>query len=226
MGVKYAKQCGIPGDDLATPVDAVYYSAPLDKQPEKLQEFAWALHGRNLNIIMFRVIPQDDRYREIVGKLHPAICYLPDEKKLWLKKQNPNVEQWANTIDQNTGKKVVWDDEFHFSSGGCWCGPDQLQFRFAREMYMRLLRGFNALHAKGYTIKKIYKIAVIGSRKTDEDTMSEGRYLFFLTNRPLRIGGKSMRSLTVFVIVSLFKTLPSPVSVWNTTWLVSGGVSC
>lgn len=25
------------------------------------------------------------------------------------------------------------DYTIHFSSGGCWCGPDQLQFRFARQ---------------------------------------------------------------------------------------------
>ncbi|VFR14869.1 hypothetical protein SPFM20_00191 [Salmonella phage SPFM20] len=195
MGVKYAKQCGIPCYHLATPVDAVYYSAPLDKQGNPLQEFAWALHGRNLNIIMGDEIPQDDRYREIVGKLHPAPENLPDEKKLWLKKQNPNVEFRVNTIDQNTGKKVVWDDEFICYSGGCWCGPDQLQFRFARQWAMRLLRGFNALHAKDYTIHFSYKIAVIGSRKTDEDTMSEMYIYFFLTNRPLRIGGKSMKKI-------------------------------
>ncbi|VFR12568.1 hypothetical protein SPFM10_00192 [Salmonella phage SPFM10] len=107
MGVKYAKQNIIMGDDLATPVDAVYYSAPLHPAPEKLQEFAWALHGRNLPNVEFRVIPQDDRYREIVGKDDEFICYLPDEKKLWLKKQNRFARQWANTIDQNTGKKVV-----------------------------------------------------------------------------------------------------------------------
>ncbi|VFR12570.1 hypothetical protein SPFM10_00193 [Salmonella phage SPFM10] len=56
------------------------------------------------------------------------------------------------------------------------------------EMYMRLLRGFNALHAKGKSMKKIYKIAVIGSRKTDDARLARVGIYFFLTNRPLRIG--------------------------------------
>ncbi|VFR11823.1 hypothetical protein SPFM8_00191 [Salmonella phage SPFM8] len=195
MGVKYAKQCGIPCYHHALPVDAVYYSAPLDKQGNPTGGFAWALHGRNLNIIMGDDLATDDRYREIVGKLHPAPEKLQDEKKLWLKKQNPNVEFRVIPHDQNTGKKVVWDDEFICYLPDCWCGPDQLQFRFARQWANTMLRGFNALHAKDYTIHFSSGGAVIGSRKTDEDTMSEMYMRFFLTNRPLRIGGKSMKKI-------------------------------
>ncbi|VFR12126.1 hypothetical protein SPFM9_00197 [Salmonella phage SPFM9] len=185
MGVKYGNLNIIMGDDLATPVDAVYYLGKLHPAPEKLQEFAWALHGQQNPNVEFRVIPQDDRYREIVVWDDEFICYLPDEKKLWLKMQFRFARQWANTIDQNTGKKDAKDYTIHFSSGGCWCGPDQSDEDTMSEMYMRLLRGFNALRIGGKSMKKIYKIAVIGSRKTTLARLARVGIYFFLTNRPL-----------------------------------------
>ncbi|VFR13226.1 hypothetical protein SPFM12_00196 [Salmonella phage SPFM12] len=72
MGVKYAKQCGIPCYHHALEGHAVYYSAPLDKQGNPTGGTARALHGRNLNIIMGDDLATPVGYREIVGKLHPA----------------------------------------------------------------------------------------------------------------------------------------------------------
>ncbi|VFR13227.1 hypothetical protein SPFM12_00197 [Salmonella phage SPFM12] len=90
---------------------------------------------------------------------------------------------------------MVWDDEFICYLPDEKSGPDQLQFRFARQWANTIDQRFNALHAKDYTIHFSSGGCWFGSRKTDEDTMSEMYMRLLRANRPLRIGGKSMKKI-------------------------------